>query len=519
MVTQPGVRLDCDLVEWLFNQGVRLYGTELLTMLWIWLSGIETLGSPNVGEHLMQIFVDDLEEFDANIDRQGFTRIWRSCHTSAWLDILLRRFDGFVRSMPTSERFRFITDIISSRDSPVVIFNKIELCGGNASLHEFYMLHGSMVLHHVARALTEYQASAHLDLWTGIGVTATQNGADPVTVVNQRTPLLRFLFKQPPLKSDPLESEHMLSTRSISKRLQPWMHMLASANVDIPTYFSRESEAWQSVDVYVPYHVLDLVDCRTRLFAVQYDASSQRYSIYVRHDTRVPIKLLHRLPGSFTDQSLVPNTICWDPSTKETEEGHWIAARSGKLVLVGEVMDLHKVIGLLDSSIARTVLYERLVDPTQDDNGVLMRILDKSCHSPRLRKRSSSQPISIAQRRYDDKTAHSRSHEWLPPVHYCIGMSAWIIDKHRSPRHCVRYDITQEDRHEDFERGFLAKALACRTGSRAGMGVEEGLHDFARSCTWECGKIDLSTLAIPQSLPHWHPGYCEPPRGRSMLRR
>jgi hypothetical protein len=493
---------------------VRLYGAELHSALRTWLDKLYVAGHSDLIEQLMQIFIDDLEESDANMDKQGFARIWRSCHTSTCLDILLRRFNGFVRSMPTSDRFRFIADIISSRDSPVLTLKKIKLCGGNASLHEFYVLHGSEVLHHVARAFMEYQASAHLDLWTGIGVTAIQNGADPVAVVHRRTPLLQFLFRQPPL-----ESEHMLSTRSTSKMLQPWMHMLASANVDIPTYFSRESEAWQSVDVYMPHYILNVIRWGARLLEIQYDASSQRYNVHVRRETLVPLKLLHCLPGSFTDQSLVPNTICWDPSTKETEEGHWIAARSGKLVLVGEVMDLHKVIGLLDSSIARTVLYERLVDPTQDDNGVLIRVLDKSYRRQRLRKRSSSQPISIAQRRYDYKAARSRSREWLPPVHYCTGLSAWVIDEHRGPRDCARHDVTQKDRHENYGRGFIAKALACQTGSTTGLGMEVLSHDFTRSCPWGCGKADLSALAIPQSLPHWHPGHCELPRGRSMLRR
>jgi hypothetical protein len=474
---------------------------------------------PDRGDYLIKIFIDDLEEFDANMDKEGFTSIWRSCHTSTCLDILLRKFHGFVRSMPTSERFRFIADIVSSHDSPVVILKKIELCGGNTSpsdivLGEFYTSHGSDVLHHVARAIVYHRTSAHLDIWIGIGVTAIQNGADPVTVIYRRTPLVLFLYAQPPL-----EAEHMLSMRSISKRLQPWMHILASANVDMPTYFSRESEAWQSVGMHIPDHMLHVIEGKTRLWAVGYDASSQRCNFRVRHETRVPLKVLHCLPGSFTDQSLVPNTICWDPSNEEAEEGHWVSVASGELVLVGEVMDLQKVISLLDSAQTRIVMYKSLIESTQDDNGVLMRVLERSCHSQRQRKRSTSQPISIAQRRYDDEHADSNSHEWLPPVHYCNGLSAWVVDKHKTPRDCARYNVTQKDGRRNRRRGFLAKALACQTGSERGFGKERSSHDFTRSCPRGCGKVDISALAIPQSLPHWHPGYCEPPRGRSTLRR
>jgi len=32
----------------------------------------------------MQIFMDDLEESDANMNEQGFARIWQSCHTSTY---------------------------------------------------------------------------------------------------------------------------------------------------------------------------------------------------------------------------------------------------------------------------------------------------------------------------------------------------------------------------------------------------------------------------------------------------
>lgn len=517
MIGRHGVRHAFDLIEWLSQQGLRLCGAELHSALigWFKKDNRRILVSPTIfSERVMQTLIPpNREEFDAGMDKQVFAELWHSGHASTYFDILLRKFNGLVRSMPISERFQFVATIISCFDPPVLTLRKIELCGGNVSRHDivlkqFYMLHGSEVLHHVAKALIYHETSAHLDLWTDIGVTAIQNGADPVTVVDRRTPLLRVLWTRP-LRA----SIQWLSMGPISKRLQQWIHLLASANVDLSTYFSRESDAWKSVSVDVPCYMLALTGGTIRLWAVQYDAWSQRYSFRVRHETLVPHKLLHHLPCSFTDKSLVPNTICWDPSNEEAEEGHWIRASSGSFVLVGEMMDLHEVISLQDSAETRTVRHKRLIDSTQDDNAVLIRVLDKSYHSRGSRKSSSSQPISIAQRRHDFNIGHyySDSHWWLPPVHYCIGSSAWVIGDHQGPRDCARHNVTQGYGHESKHRGFLAKVRACETGSLRGLGMEMRLHDLTKSCPVRCGKANFSALTIPQSLPHWHPGYCGPP--------
>lgn len=275
-------------------------------------------------------------------------------------------------------------------------------------------------------------------------------------------------------------------------------------------YFPRESDAWQSFGVYVPCNMRHAIEDTIRLWAVQYDAWSQRCRFQAQHEAFVPLNLLHHLPGTFTDKSLVPNTICWTPSNEEAEEGHWTAASFGRLVLVGKAMDLHGVFSLQESTKSRTDLYRGLVDSTQDDNGVLIRVLDKSCRGRRSRKRSSSQPISMAHRRYDYSTAHkSDSHEWLPLVHYCVNSSAWVIRNHRCPRSCARYDDPQKDR-QSRKRGFLYKARFCQAGYRRVRGMEKGPHDFTEGCPSGCGKVNFSAFAIPQSLPHWHPGRCGP---------
>lgn len=405
---------------------MRLYGAELIRWL-IYFPRYGRIDFTTFSEPLMQIIIGDLEEFDEDMDKQDLVKLWRFGRTSTYFDIFLHRLNGYVRSMPTSERFRFVASILSAFDSPALTLRKIELCRGNASRHDitlqqFYELHGSELLHHVAKALIYHKISADLDLWTEIGVTAIQNGADPVTVVDRHTPLFNSLSAWP-LRA----SMQWLSMTTISKRLQPWIHLLTSANVDLSTYFSRESAAWKSVGVYLDYQMLSVTEgtTRLRLLAVQYDALNQRCAFDVRHETLVPLQLLHYLPGSFTDKTLVPNTICWTPSNEEAEEGHWTAASSGRLVLVGKAMDLHGVFSLQEPAKSRTDLYRELVDSTQDDNGVSICVLDKSCRGRGSRKRSSSQPVSMAQGQYDYDTVHySKYHKWLPRVHYCIGLSA-----------------------------------------------------------------------------------------------
>lgn len=180
---------------------MRLYSAELIRWL-IHFFRYERIDFTMFSEPLMQIFIGDLEESDEDMDKQDLVKLWRSGRTSTYFDILLHRFNGYVRSMPTSERFQFVATIISAFDPPVLTLRKIELCRGNASRHDitleqFYRLHKSDVLHHVAKALTYRKTSTDLDLWAEIGVTAIQNGADPVTIVNGRTPLPHVLLAQP----------------------------------------------------------------------------------------------------------------------------------------------------------------------------------------------------------------------------------------------------------------------------------------------------------------------------------
>lgn len=119
---------------------------------------------------------------------------------------------------------------------------------------------------------------------------------------------------------------------------------------------------------------------------------------------------------------------------RKMKRGVWLGEESDYLPLVSQVVTLQE---LLESRIGP---YQSLIECTQDDDGVLMRVLDKSHHS-RRRQRSSSQPCPIYRRRYDCETSHdSRVHDWLPPLHFYIGVSVWIIRDHQETRNCAKDD-------------------------------------------------------------------------------
>jgi hypothetical protein len=42
----------------------------------------------------------------------------------------------------------------------------------------------------------------------------------------------------------------------------------------------------------------------------------------------------------------------------------------------------------------------------------------------------------------------------LPPVHFCIGASTWIISKHQEARDCARDDGTTVDGYGSSGNGF-----------------------------------------------------------------
>ena len=509
-----------DLIQWLLQHNVRVDESELHSTLSTWMSSVSTNDRLHLSEQLIQMFVGDLVQLDADIDVQMLAGVWSYCNSPKCQDILLGHFAKAIQRMSMPARRRFVRQIIDPSDSAVVFLRKIELCRASASLDnaaaldDFCKEYGDLVLHYVAGVFGSHVAHSDLALWTRIGVTAMQNGADPVVAHDydlgsrrnvRHTPLLRLLSMTRTLASD------CLSFKRMPVELDLWIQMLQEAGMDMEKYFSRETEAWQFADTVVTKHFgrmqhITMRDITMRFISVEYDTQTQNCTFQVRDEALVPLKRLHRLPGSFAGESLVPDTMCWLPNDDESEEGLWLGEESDYLPLVSQVLTLQELVE------SRLGPYHGLIDCTQDDNGVLMRVLDKSYHNSR--QRSSSQPCSIYRRRYDCENSHgSRVHDWLPPLHFCIGMSTWVITEHQETRECARGDGTvwapAWDAGQFHRTGFLNRARLCQLVFREELTSEERLHDCTQRCPQGCAGINLNHLVmrpIPRSLPIWHPG-------------
>ena len=446
------------------------------------------------------MFIGDLDDFDADLDLRDLEDIWQSCRSPTSLDMLLRISAGVIQNMSALERFDFVRTIIGDKDSAVLFMRKIEICAvsgfacGLTTLDRFCQTHGKTVLTNVACALGEHVARSDVNLWTQIGVTAIKNGTDPVTTAVHDRPLLCTLLSR---TWSPYSVR--LSIEHITTALELWIDTLKEANVDIKAYCLRTSEALQ-----LPFFVnFGRTRATTaRLVAIEYDDQTQKCILCVRAETKIPLKHLHHLPGSFVNRSLVPTTICWDPDKEEEEEGFWLGE---SFPLIGETMSLQKFVQTFADS------YHGLSDFTQDDNGILMRTLDKSCRSRHSRKRASSQPAPLRRRRHDYETQHwSRLHVWMPPLHFCMDKSTWVFNNHEAVRDCLKCNDPPGNWVIHGCRSFLDDVYACQIGFEQFLSAKGKLHDFTQQCPQNCAKVNLNTLAVPLSLPPWHPGFFAP---------
>jgi hypothetical protein len=457
-------------------------------------------------EEVLQVFVHDLDCFEEDMDLLEFARIWRRCGSLAGLEMLLQKFDRFIQAMSAVERFRFFGASISSSESAASYAAKIEQCRGLPSFDHFYQNDGASVLHHVAEVLGMNHRTSEWESWTRIGITAIQSGAD-VHVIKQSsddggsyTPFLQFV------QSAKVSSEQNGAIERILKSLKRWTHMLREAKFDLPAYFLRESEVWTSANRRFTIGPVGWYRPMARLVAINYDTLRQRCSLHIRYEIFVPLSRLHHLPGSFTNQAEIPDIICWEPNSEELGEGHWSDAGLGLIALCSNVMNQDEF--LLEHFDA----YHGLGDSTQDDNGILMRMIDLSSRNPRSRKRSSSQPAPLSRRRYDYGTLRSSNvHKWLPPIHFCITRWTWIAsqDCHHSvdARSCVKgHDLLGKWVSESCWEGFLNRICQCQTGYGVTSDNQAVMHDGTPDCPQGCGNIDLSTISRPPTLPYWHPG-------------
>ena len=484
-------------MQWLLQQEVRFYGVELYEQLANW---IIYAGSPYRVEQLLRIALHDLDDSDADVNLRSLVGLLYHCQTPSSVDMLLERCAGIIRNMSALDLVRFALSTIRELEfEPAASFmRKVEICDGLGLPHGlttldfFCRVCGGDVLSSVAFAFGRCVTSSELDLWTHIGVTAIKNGADPVAGPDQvRSPLLDLLSDFTSPDSDKLSIELILIALGL------WVDMLKEANVDLKVYCLKESKALQDrFDLNFLSFARGFSN-KLQVVAIEYDDQKQSCSLCFRTWTTVPLRSLHQPPGSFMDQSMLPTTICWNPDQEESEEGFWLIEY---VHLVSEKISLQEFVD------ASTTAYHGLVDSTQDDNGILTRILDNSCRSRRSRKRSSSQPRPVRRRRHNYGTYYrSKCHLWLQPLHFCMDTSTWVSRDHKEIRNCVNGDPLEYE-SELGPYGFLDEVHACQIGFEQVFGFGRGLHGFTQQCPRNCAKVNLDTLAVPRSLPHWHPG-------------
>jgi hypothetical protein len=87
----------------------------------------------------------------------------------------------------------------------------------------------------------------------------------------------------------------------------------------------------------------------------------------------------------------------------------------------------------------------------------------------------------------------------LPPVHFCIGVSTWVIGEHQEARDCARDDGTTGDEFRSSRHGSLPH---CYVGEDD-LDYTERSHWCSALCSERCSRDRLT----PLTLPSWHAGH------------
>lgn len=176
-----------------------------------------------------------------------------------------------------------------------------------------------------------------------------------------------------------------------------------------------------------------------------------------------------------------------------------------------------------------------LLDATQDDDGVLVRMTRPSHDRRNMNSRASSQPRPQRKRRSQHRVPfRSYLHPWLPAIHLCHASFTYVLDKHavtnRSGEHDWLVDVKTCARGENVSHpfqtpfcGIVDAIKICQAGDippdhfdpyRRNNNIHPSLrHDKSGGqCSQGCTSVDIDKLRVPASLPEWHPGHL---RGRS----
>jgi hypothetical protein len=224
---------------------VTIHGDELFGVL---CAGLHLCRKePQNAEELLQLFIDDGDEFVRDLSSRRFADIWKACGSVTTITLLSQIFAKYLRSLTAKQRVRFIRTTLVADDSATLYMAKINQSHVKPSLNRFCRASVRTVLFDVTQAFVRFgsqlgDADYDLFAWKRIAIVAIKNGADPVAVRKfnpgnrSRTPLLS-LFR--------LHKRRENIFKDISRPLKLWIQILREANVNLRTYFSEESRVWR----------------------------------------------------------------------------------------------------------------------------------------------------------------------------------------------------------------------------------------------------------------------------------
>lgn len=479
-----------------------------------------------------------LDKCDSPLEFQDSYTLWYASTDVESHQALIIRFRDALEVLSKDDYINFGTSLFSCRKSAVVYLRQCMLSEVNTRLALWRGRSGESALHHVAWALNKGDIG-NATGWFNLGAALIRKGADPCALYMSRdpekshetrpkTPLIALLEWQwseaipshPNLPTTKLRynvvGDSYTSLTDLYERLHSWNRMLKMAGVDLHRYYAAESDIRNKMCPRIPLGVLgDALD-RDQLKAIVVLAQTQPLVLRLRTWLQITVRRLNHVPGNFD----ATKTICWQPRPVDRDEGRWTVV---------------KVLDLLSAPHDGDTSYEPnspvivdLLESTQDDHGILMRMIHRSDSDHRRPlKRTTSQPPPISRRMYEHtRLQESEAHPWLPGYHLCVAHSTWTFAPHHlvhgrvkdsfDPTSCMRGQFCPTKYR--FTGSFLAEMALCRSGEpseiyRGRSGTSSLLahhHRNPRSCPQGCGLVTRLRPPCGDSLPEWYPGYWMP---------
>lgn len=471
-------------------------------------------------------------DFEADLDDEEVRYGWLDiCAHKQCLDLILEtQLPGFF-NLPTESRFEFAVRVgTGSCMDPSGFLHCIQLPPSDTKLATLRSRNGISVLHYVAQQLSNlmHWRSPHrneLNSWFEIGVAVLKNGVNPCCIARDRgqrfTPLRTHLdARNGTVAGNIREFERKL------KALLVWASMLQEAGLSLCEYGARESRAWESLGIQKGYDPSAIPYNGAILGQLVYGPEPSDWSLTFRNHIHVPVYKLHPLPGAFTKESHVPKTITWPPTEDENDEGPW--------ELVGSKDILTEPIDIRDALNHEREPFLDLVDSTQDDTSIITLMQYRAARTRNTASRSHSQPPPTRRREVAHYGAQESSiHHWLGCYHLCLfnfrwqfgcggavareyGDAEWasLRDGVRRLIVCLRICFNgTSNRHGSVQesdvwewQSFLSDIRHCQDNEGTSWFKDEMIgHTGTQDCPWNCAKVHLDQLRVPEPLRRTHP--------------